>query len=71
MKLNRLIIVVIATSIVLSGCAKLAVVSEKPPARFQAAAGTNQAIAQTIDRAQALQRNQPLVALEALCQRGA
>ena len=66
MKLNRLVTVAVtAASITLSGCAKLAVVSEKPPARFQAAAGTNQAIAQTIDRAQALQRNQPLVALEA------
>jgi pimeloyl-ACP methyl ester carboxylesterase len=66
MKLNRLTaIAVIAASINLSSCAKIAVVSEKPPARFQTTSRTNQAIAQTIDRAQGLERKQPLVALEA------
>ena len=64
MKLNRLIaIAVIAASITLSGCAKLAVVSEKPPARFPLTSGTNQVVAQTIDRGQTAERNQPLVAL--------
>ena len=64
--MNRLItIVVIAASITLSSCAKIAVVSEKPPARFQATSGTNQSIAQTIDRAQGLEKAQPLVALAA------
>jgi pimeloyl-ACP methyl ester carboxylesterase len=49
-----------------AGCApQIAVVSEKPPARFQAASGTNPVIAKTIDRAQGLQRTQPLVALDA------
>ena len=56
----------IAVVLITAGCASpIAVVSQKPPARFQAAAGTNQAVAQTIDRAQGLQRVQPLVALEA------
>ena len=64
MKLNRLrTIAVIAASITLSSCAKIAVVSEKSPARFQVASGTNQAVAQTIDRGQTVERNQPLVAL--------
>src|SRR5205823_4366885 len=58
-------LLVLAAAIV-AGCApQIAVVSEKPPARFQATSRTNQAIAQTIDRAQGLQRTQPLVALEA------
>jgi pimeloyl-ACP methyl ester carboxylesterase len=48
-----------------AGCAQIAVVSEKPPARFQATPGTNQTIAQTIDRAQGLERTQPQAALEA------
>jgi pimeloyl-ACP methyl ester carboxylesterase len=67
MKMNRLkSVAIIVASISLSGCApQIAVVSEKPPARFQATSGTNQTIAQNIDRAQALQRSQPLVALEA------
>jgi pimeloyl-ACP methyl ester carboxylesterase len=53
-------------SVVITGCApQIAVVSEKPPARFQAASGTNQTVVKTIDRAQGLQRTQPLVALEA------
>jgi pimeloyl-ACP methyl ester carboxylesterase len=68
MKFNRFknsAVLVLAAGIV-AGCApQIAVVSEKPPARFQAASGTNQAIAQTIDRAQGLERKQPLVALEA------
>jgi triacylglycerol esterase/lipase EstA (alpha/beta hydrolase family) len=50
---------------VVAGCAQIAVVSEKPPARFQATPGTNQTIAQTIDRAQGLERTQPQAALEA------
>ena len=66
MKLNSLrAVAVIAASITLSSCAKIAVVSEKPPARFQATSGTNQSIAQTIDRAQGLEKAQPLVALAA------
>jgi len=66
MKLNSLrAVAAIAASITLSSCAKIAVVSEKPPARFQATSGTNQSIAQTIDRAQGLEKAQPLVALAA------
>src|SRR4051812_37605780 len=53
-------------ALVLSGCAgQLAVVSEKPPARFQTTSGTDQSIAQTIDRAQELERAHPLEALAA------
>ena len=62
-KLWRLLFAVCAFA--LAGCAQIAVVSQKSPGRFQATSGTNQAIAQTIDRAQGLQRTQPLVALEA------
>jgi pimeloyl-ACP methyl ester carboxylesterase len=59
-------VLVVTLALALSGCAEqIAVVSENPPARFQATSGTNQAVAQTIDRAQGLQRSQPLVALEA------
>ena len=51
---------------IVAGCApQIAVVSEKTPARFQATSGTNQPIVKMIDRAQGLQRSQPLVALEA------
>src|SRR5437870_7256253 len=51
---------------ILAGCApQIAVVSENPPARFQATSGTNQDIVKAIDRAQGLQRTQPLIALEA------
>src|SRR5205823_7203085 len=58
-------LLVLAAAIV-AGCApQIAVVSEKPPARFHSSSRTNQAIAQTIDRAQGLERTQPLVALEA------
>ncbi len=61
---NSALLVLAVTAV--AGCApQIAVVSEKPPARFQAASGTNPAIANTIDRAQGLQRSQPLVALEA------
>src|SRR2546430_3359360 len=56
---------VILLAAIVAGCSQIAVVSEKPPARFQASPGTNQAIAQTIDRAQALDRSQPQAALEA------
>jgi pimeloyl-ACP methyl ester carboxylesterase len=56
----------IALTLVFAGCASpIAVVSEKPPARFQTTSGTDQGIAQTIDRAQSLERSQPLVALDA------
>ena len=66
MKSNQLrSIAVVAVSVALSGCTQLAVISEKPPARFQATSGTNQTIAQTIDRAQGLARTQPQAALEA------
>jgi len=59
-------VLVVTLALALSSCAEqIAVVSENPPARFQAASGTNQAVAQTIDRAQSLQKSQPLVALEA------
>jgi pimeloyl-ACP methyl ester carboxylesterase len=61
---NSVLLVLAAT--IVAGCApRIAVVSEKTPARFQATSGTNQAIVKTIDRAQGLQRTQPLVALEA------
>ena len=56
---------VLLLAAIVAGCSQIAVVSEKPPARFQASPGTNQAIVKTIDRAQGLQRSQPLVALEA------
>ena len=66
MKLNRLrTIAVIAASITLSGCAKIAVVSEKPPASFPLTSGPNRVVAETIDRGQTVERNQPLVALGA------
>ena len=61
-KHSRILLVLVAFA--LGGCAQLAVVSEKLPARFQATPGTNQAIAQTIDRAQGLARTQPQAALE-------
>jgi hypothetical protein len=50
---------------IVAGCSQIAVVSEKPPTRFQATPATNQAIGQTIDRAQVLDRSQPQAALEA------
>lgn len=55
----------IAVALALAGCAQIAVVSQKSPARFQVTSGTDPAIAQTIERAQKLHRTQPLVALEA------
>ena len=56
----------LAIALVVASCApQIAVVSQKAPARFQAVAGTNKEIVQTIDRAQGLARTQPLVALEA------
>lgn len=61
--LGKLLFVVIAFA--LAGCAQIAVVSQKSPGRFQATSGTNQTIAQTLDRAQGLQRAQPMVALGA------
>jgi pimeloyl-ACP methyl ester carboxylesterase len=56
---------VLLLAAIVTGCSQIAVVSEKSPARFQATSGTNQAIAQRIDRAQALERSQPQAALEA------
>ena len=56
---------VLLLAAIVAGCSQIAVVSEKSPARFQATSGTNQAIAQRIDRAQALERSQPRAALEA------
>jgi pimeloyl-ACP methyl ester carboxylesterase len=56
----------IAVILAVAGCApQIAVVSQKAPDRFQAASGTNQTVAQTINRAQGLERSQPLIALEA------
>jgi pimeloyl-ACP methyl ester carboxylesterase len=53
----------IAAASAFAGCApQIAVVSQKAPARFQATSRTNQAIAQTINRAQA---SESLVALDA------
>lgn len=53
-------------TLVVNGCApQIAVVSEKPPARFQATSGSNPAIVATIDRAQAVTQKEPMVALEA------
>jgi pimeloyl-ACP methyl ester carboxylesterase len=64
-RLKNSALLVVAAAVV-AGCApQIAVVSKKAPARFQTTAGTNQAIAQTIDRAQGLERTQPLVALDA------
>jgi triacylglycerol esterase/lipase EstA (alpha/beta hydrolase family) len=60
----------LAMALALAGCSQIAVVSEKPPGRFQAAPGTNPAIAQTIDRAQGFHRTQPLLALEAYASAG-
>jgi pimeloyl-ACP methyl ester carboxylesterase len=56
----------IAVALTIAGCASpIAVVKETSFARFQATTGTSQTIAKAIDRAQELQRTQPLVALEA------
>lgn len=56
----------VLAAVIVAGCApQIAVVSEKPPARFQATSGTNQTTAKAIVRAQGLQRTKPLVALEA------
>jgi pimeloyl-ACP methyl ester carboxylesterase len=67
MKSGRLrFIVGVVVALNVAGCApQIAVVSQRSPARFQATSGTDQSIAQTIDRAQAAARAQPLVALEA------
>src|SRR6266513_1266111 len=59
-------VAVVLLAFTLAGCAEqIAVVSEKPAARFQIAPGTNQVVAQTLGRAQGLERSQPLLALEA------
>src|SRR5207237_5337023 len=57
--------VVLLLGAIVAGSSQLVVVSEIPPARFQAIPRTNQAVAQTIDRAHALDRSQPQAALEA------
>ena len=56
---------VLLLAAIVAGCSQIAVVSEKPPARFQATSGTDQDIVKAIERAQGLQRTQPLIALEA------
>lgn len=62
---NSKLVAGIAVALAIVGCASpIAVVKETTPARFQATTGTNQTIAKAIDRAQELQRTQPLVALE-------
>jgi pimeloyl-ACP methyl ester carboxylesterase len=63
-KRKRLRLLFVVCAITLTGCAQLAVVSQKS-ARFEPTSATNPAIAQTIQRAQKLHRAQPLVALEA------
>jgi pimeloyl-ACP methyl ester carboxylesterase len=67
MKSSRLrFIAGVVVALNVTACApQIAVVSQRSPARFQATSGTDQTIAQTIDRAQAAGRAQPLVALEA------
>src|SRR2546423_14586045 len=55
---------VLLLAAIVAGCSQIAVVSEKPPARFQATSGTDQDIAKAIDRPQGLHRTQPLIALE-------
>jgi pimeloyl-ACP methyl ester carboxylesterase len=65
MKLKRVKSLSVVCALTLTGCAQLAVVSQKSPARFQVTSGTNPAVAQTIQRAQKLHRTQPMVALEA------
>jgi pimeloyl-ACP methyl ester carboxylesterase len=60
---NSALFALVVTAV--AGCAQIAVVSEKPPARFQTTSGTNQAIVQAIDRAQKLKRTQPQAALGA------
>jgi pimeloyl-ACP methyl ester carboxylesterase len=55
-----------AAALLFAGCApQIAVISEKSPAQFQTASGSNRAIAATINRAQGLERKQPMVALDA------
>jgi pimeloyl-ACP methyl ester carboxylesterase len=50
----------------LAGCApRIAYVSERPPARFHTASATNATVAESIVRAESLERSQPLVALAA------
>jgi pimeloyl-ACP methyl ester carboxylesterase len=56
----------VVTALLFAGCAEqIAIVSEKSAARFQAAPETNQGVAQTIERAQKLQRTDPKAALAA------
>jgi pimeloyl-ACP methyl ester carboxylesterase len=61
---KRLRFLFVVCAVTLTGCAQLAVVSQKS-ARFQASSATNPAVAETIERAQKLHRAQPMVALEA------
>ena len=62
MKLCRSIIAPVG-ALLIAGCAQIAVVSEKPPSRFQFTSETDPTIGQTIDRAQQSERTQPLVAI--------
>jgi pimeloyl-ACP methyl ester carboxylesterase len=56
----------VLSAAIVAGCApQIAVISEKPLARFRSSSETDQDIAKAIDRAQGLQRTQPLIALEA------
>ena len=48
---------------VLTGCAQIAVVSEKHPRALPPGSGPNQIVTQTIDRGLAAEKSQPLVAL--------
>jgi pimeloyl-ACP methyl ester carboxylesterase len=62
---KRLRFLFVVCAITLTGCAQLAVVSQRSPTPFQATSTTNPAVAETIARAQKLHRAQPMVALEA------
>jgi pimeloyl-ACP methyl ester carboxylesterase len=59
--LNSTLLVLVG--VVLAGCAKIAVVSEKPPGSFPLTSGANTVNAQTIAHGQNVERSQPLVAL--------
>jgi pimeloyl-ACP methyl ester carboxylesterase len=54
----------LTVTLAVAGCAKIAVVSEKPPAAFQVSAGADSTAAEAIARGQKTDRKAPLVALE-------
>lgn len=58
-------ILLASCALALASCAKIAVVSEKRPAAFPLTSGTDAAVAQTIFRAQKIERSDPLIALSA------